>query len=93
MIFRGPASPQQRLLLRSRPRPSVLEKALQAARRVNDYPTAVRLFEALKVKVETAEQYKQYLEELDPSARSLVSMLPNNFSNKHIFMFDYSNTI
>lgn len=27
------------------PAPSVLEKALQACRRVNDYPTAVRVFE------------------------------------------------
>ncbi|VVT50947.1 uncharacterized protein SAPINGB_P002933 [Magnusiomyces paraingens] len=46
------------------PAPSVLEKALQACRRVNDYPTAVRLFEGLKVKVETKEQYQQYLDEL-----------------------------
>lgn len=27
------------------PAPSVLEKALQACRRVNDYPTAMRVFE------------------------------------------------
>lgn len=46
------------------PAPAVLEKALRAARRVNDLPTAVRVFEALKYKVENEEQYKAYLEEL-----------------------------
>ncbi|ODV77092.1 cytochrome c oxidase polypeptide VI mitochondrial precursor [Suhomyces tanzawaensis NRRL Y-17324] len=46
------------------PAPVVVEKALQACRRVNDYPTAVRTFEALKHKVENNEQYEAYLEEL-----------------------------
>lgn len=46
------------------PAPAVLEKALRAARRVNDLPTAVRVFEALKYKVENEDQYKAYLEEL-----------------------------
>jgi len=46
------------------PSPVVIEKALRAARRVNDYATAVRVFEGLKYKVETAEQYKAYLDEL-----------------------------
>lgn len=46
------------------PAPAVIEKALQACRRVNDYPTAVRTFEALKHKVENKEQYAAYLEEL-----------------------------
>lgn len=46
------------------PAPSVVEKALEACRRVNDYPTAVRTFEALKHKVENNEQYEAYLEEL-----------------------------
>ena len=46
------------------PAPAVLEKALRAARRVNDLPTAIRVFEALKFKVETQEQYDAYLEEL-----------------------------
>lgn len=46
------------------PSPTVIEKALQAARRVNDYATAVRVFEGLKYKVENAEQYNAYLEEL-----------------------------
>ena len=46
------------------PAPSVIEKALEACRRVNDYPTAVRTFEALKFKVETPQQYQGYLDEL-----------------------------
>ncbi|AWU76285.1 cytochrome c oxidase subunit 6, mitochondrial [Pichia kudriavzevii] len=46
------------------PSPSVIEKALRACRRVNDYATAVRVFEGLKFKVENKEQYEAYLEEL-----------------------------
>ncbi|SCV99496.1 LAFE_0A04434g1_1 [Lachancea fermentati] len=46
------------------PAPAVIEKALRAARRVNDLPTAIRVFEALKYKVENEDQYKAYLDEL-----------------------------
>lgn len=46
------------------PAPAVIEKALRAARKVNDLPTAIRVFEALKYKVENEEQYKAYLDEL-----------------------------
>ncbi|OWB51204.1 hypothetical protein B5S33_g3336 [[Candida] boidinii] len=46
------------------PSPSVIERALRACRRVNDYATAVRVFEGLKHKVENKEQYQAYLEEL-----------------------------
>lgn len=46
------------------PAPAVVEKALRAARRVNDLPTAVRVFEALKYKVEDQSQYDAYLDEL-----------------------------
>ncbi|KAJ3483163.1 hypothetical protein NLI96_g6506 [Meripilus lineatus] len=46
------------------PAPSVIEAALRAARRVNDYSTAVRVFEGVKEKVENQQQYQQYLEEL-----------------------------
>ncbi|ODV93912.1 hypothetical protein PACTADRAFT_51660 [Pachysolen tannophilus NRRL Y-2460] len=46
------------------PSPAVIEKALRACRRVNDYATAVRVFEGLKHKVENSEQYEAYLEEL-----------------------------
>lgn len=48
------------------PSPSVIEAALKAARRVNDYPTAVRIFEGLKFKAGSDAVYKQYLEELAP---------------------------
>ncbi|GME91379.1 unnamed protein product [Ambrosiozyma monospora] len=46
------------------PSPSVIERALRACRRVNDYATAVRVFEGLKYKVENKEQYQAYLDEL-----------------------------
>ena len=44
------------------PSPSVLVAALKAARRVNDYPTAVRIFEGVKAKVENKQQYQEYQE-------------------------------
>ncbi|KAJ5461951.1 Cytochrome c oxidase subunit 6 [Penicillium daleae] len=47
------------------PSVEVLSAALKAARRVNDFPTAVRVFEGIKAKVENQEQYKQYLEQLE----------------------------
>ncbi|CAG8118306.1 unnamed protein product [Penicillium salamii] len=47
------------------PSVEVLTAALKAARRVNDFPTAVRVFEGIKAKVENPEQYKQYLESLE----------------------------
>lgn len=46
------------------PAPVVVEKALRAARRVHDLPTAIRVFEALKYKVENETQYEAYLDEL-----------------------------
>ncbi|KAI1076038.1 cytochrome c oxidase polypeptide VI [Whalleya microplaca] len=53
------------------PSPSVLQAALKAARRVNDFPTAVRIFEGIKAKVENKGQYNQYLEELKPLREEL----------------------
>ncbi|TPX46843.1 hypothetical protein SeMB42_g03544 [Synchytrium endobioticum] len=44
----------------------VIEDALTACRRLNTFPTAVRLLEALKNKVEKKEQYQQYLKALKP---------------------------
>ncbi|KAF2721143.1 COX5A-domain-containing protein [Polychaeton citri CBS 116435] len=46
------------------PSPSVIIAALKAARRVNDYPTAVRIFEGIKAKVENQGQYDEYVKEL-----------------------------
>jgi cytochrome c oxidase subunit 5a len=48
------------------PSTSVIEAALKAARRVNDYPTAVRIFEGLKVKAGSDALFKQYMDELAP---------------------------
>ncbi|EHA55700.1 Cytochrome c oxidase subunit 6 [Pyricularia oryzae] len=53
------------------PSPEVLKAALKAARRVNDFATAVRIFEGIKAKVENDGQYKQYLEELKPLREEL----------------------
>ncbi|EDN96470.1 hypothetical protein SS1G_01396 [Sclerotinia sclerotiorum 1980 UF-70] len=53
------------------PSPSVVIAALKAARRVNDFPTAVRIFEGIKAKVENRGQYDQYLEELKPLREEL----------------------
>ena len=57
------------------PAPSVLAAALKAARRVNDFPTAVRVFEGVRAKVENKEQYKQYLDELKPLREELGILL------------------
>ncbi|KAJ6485839.1 COX5A-domain-containing protein [Mycena sanguinolenta] len=46
------------------PAPSVIEAAVRAARRVNDFATAVRIFNGVKVKVENKKQYQDYLDEL-----------------------------
>lgn len=46
------------------PAPGVIEAALRAARRVDDYSTAVRIFEGVKEKVENKSQYEAYLKEL-----------------------------
>ncbi|KAF8991258.1 cytochrome c oxidase [Hymenopellis radicata] len=46
------------------PSPAVVEAAVRAARRVNDYATAVRIFEGVSEKVENVAQYQAYLEEL-----------------------------
>lgn len=53
------------------PSPEVLEAALKAARRVNDFALAVRIFEGIKHKVENDSQYKQYLEVLKPLREEL----------------------
>jgi len=53
------------------PAPSVIEAALRATRRVNDYATAVRIFEGIQEKVENKQQYQAYLEELKPVREEL----------------------
>ncbi|KII94066.1 hypothetical protein PLICRDRAFT_171743 [Plicaturopsis crispa FD-325 SS-3] len=46
------------------PAPEVVEAAVRAARRVNDYATAVRVFQGVQEKVENKQQYQAYLDEL-----------------------------
>lgn len=46
------------------PAPAVVEAALRASRRVNDFATAVRVFEGVREKVENKQQYQAYLDEL-----------------------------
>ncbi|KZF20370.1 COX5A-domain-containing protein [Xylona heveae TC161] len=53
------------------PSPSVISAALRAARRVNDFPTAVRIFEGIKSKVENKGQYEEYLSDLQPLREEL----------------------
>jgi cytochrome c oxidase subunit 5a len=53
------------------PAPAVVESALRASRRVNDFATAVRVFEGIKEKVENKAQYQAYLDELKPVREEL----------------------
>ncbi|QDS68870.1 hypothetical protein FKW77_007524 [Venturia effusa] len=53
------------------PSPAVISAALRAARRVNDFPTAVRIFEGIKAKVENVGQYEEYVKELEPLREEL----------------------
>jgi len=53
------------------PNTTVITEALKAARKVNDYATAVRILEGVKEKVENAGQYKAYIEELSPVIKDL----------------------
>ncbi|KAJ2780571.1 Cytochrome c oxidase subunit 6 [Coemansia interrupta] len=45
---------------------AICEAALRAARRINDYATGARVFEALKIKVDKKSQYEDYLKALKP---------------------------
>ena len=58
------------------PAPTVVEAALRAARRVDDYATAVRVFEGVKEKVENKQQYQAYLDELKGVREELGVYIP-----------------
>lgn len=49
----------------------IIESALKASRRLNDYSTAVRVFEGIKEKVENKGQYQAYLDEFAPLRKEL----------------------
>ncbi|CAD6571839.1 MAG: Cytochrome c oxidase subunit 6 [Tremellales sp. Tagirdzhanova-0007] len=53
------------------PTTEVIEAALRCARKVNDYATAVRILEGLRVKVENKGQYQSYLDELKSTIEDL----------------------
>ena len=54
----------------------VIRAALAAARRLNDFPTTVRVFGALKTKTENDKQYKVYLEALKDDFKELGLCTP-----------------
>lgn len=64
------------------PAPTVLEHGLLAARRLNDFPAAVRLFEALKQKVDNEQQYQAYLDELKDTREELGVVLKEDLYPK-----------
>merc|ERR1712000_499333 len=71
------------------PSPSVIIAALKAARRVNDFPTAVRIFEGIAAKVENRGQYDEYVKELQPIREELgvnlkEQMYPDGTSGEHL---------
>lgn len=68
------------------PSPSVVEAAVRAARRVNDYATAIRIFEGVKEKVENRQQYELYLQELQP-LRDELGMLYHSLLISTILTF------
>ena len=56
---------------------------MKAARRVDDYSTAVRIFEGLKQKVENESQYEQYLVELKGIKEELGTCLSSKQQVAH----------
>lgn len=62
------------------PSTAVVEAAVRAARRVNDYATAVRVFEGIKEKVENKSQYQAYVDELKPLREELGAFKLFKFS-------------
>ncbi|CAD6588770.1 MAG: Cytochrome c oxidase subunit 6 [Alectoria sarmentosa] len=67
------------------PSPSVITAALRAARRVNDFPTAVRVFEGIKAKVENKGQYDEYLRDLEPLREELGIDLKEDLYPEQIY--------
>lgn len=58
------------------PNTAVVDAALRAARKCNDYATAVRILEGVSEKVENKGQYKAYLEELSGTIQELGELSP-----------------
>jgi cytochrome c oxidase subunit 5a len=64
------------------PAPEVVEAALRASRRVNDYSTAVRVFEGIKEKVENQGQYQKYLDALKPIREELGECIGSDYNGR-----------
>ncbi len=58
----------------------VIKAALHAARRLNDFPTAVRVFGALRTKTENDKQYGVYLEALGKDMEELGISTPEQLN-------------
>lgn len=71
------------------PAPAVVESALRASRRVNDYATAVRIFEGVKEKVENKAQYQAYLDELKPVREELGAFISRRVSPELSFILPF----
>lgn len=73
------------------PTVDVIEAMIRAARRCNDFPTAVRAIEGVKVKVEKESQYEAYLKELEPIMKELgtflISLLLHTFCPQVLLFF------
>merc|ERR1719231_1351030 len=61
------------------PDPTILEAALRATRRVNDFPTSVRIFEAIKDKAsDNQETYNYVVGQLQPVIAELELSTPED---------------
>ena len=67
------------------PASSVIEAALRASRRVNDYATAVRIFEGIKEKVENRSQYHAYLDELKHVRDELGKLFLSIIGRRYVY--------
>lgn len=56
----------------------ILEAALRAARRLNDYATAMRIFGALRQKCKDDAEYESYVKHLDPIKNELGISAPED---------------
>merc|ERR1740117_1462206 len=59
------------------PDPTILTAAFHATRRVNDFPTSVRIFEAIKDKSPDDETYNYVVDQLNPVITELSLSTPD----------------
>ena len=58
------------------PSPKIIEATLRAARRLNDFALAVRIFEGIRDKVEKPSQYQEYVDEFKSLREELGILTP-----------------